>query len=257
MSVTAFPVLARILRDRNLLGTRLGTIAIASAAVDDITAWILLAAIVSINATERNTRPIWLTLVFLAGYALLMMALRRALEFWCRRYEASLTLNSIVVLVIPALVSGGASEWIGVHAFVGAFAAGLITPRKFREQLIGKLEPVALIVLLPLFFALTGLRTNLLFSGGKQAYLDLGLIILVAVASKWGGTFLAAVARGFGWREASQLGLLMNTRGLVGLIVLNVGLDKGILSPTLYSMMVFMALATTFMATPLMNWLEK
>jgi Kef-type K+ transport system membrane component KefB len=257
MSVTAFPVLARILRERNLLGTRLGTIAIASAAVDDITAWILLAAIVSMNASQPNTRPVWVTLSFLAGYAVLMITLNQALKFWYKRYEASLTLNSIVVFIILTLVFGAAGEWIGVHAFAGAFAAGLITPREFREQLIDKLEPVALIVLLPLFFALTGLRTNLLFKAGLPAYLDLGLIILVAVVSKWGGTFLAALAKGFEWREACQLGLLMNTRGLVGLIVLSVGLDRGIISPTLYSMMVCMALATTFIATPLMNWLEK
>ncbi len=258
MSVTAFPVLARILRERNLLSTRIGTVAIACAAVDDITAWILLGCIVSLTGGARNARPIWLTLAYLAGYIAFMIVLSRAVNNWSRRRnQARLGLDGIMVFVMLALASGAVGEWIGIHAFVGAFFAGLIAPRRFREQLIENLEAVAIIILIPLFFALTGIRTNLLFAAGTRAWLDLLLIVVVAVASKWGGTAIAAVARGIHWREACQLGLLMNTRGLVGLIVLNVGLDRGIISPALFSMMVCMALATTFMATPLMDWLES
>ena len=160
----------------------------------------------------------------------------------------------MVIFVVLALVSGAAGEWIGVHALVGGFTAGLVTPRKFRQQLIDKLEAVTLLLLIPLFFVLTGIRTNLVFKVGAGAYLDLVLILLVAVASKWGGTMIGARTKGMGWRDACQLGLLMNTRGLVELIVLNVGLDTGILSPTLFSMMVCMALVTTLMTTPLMDW---
>jgi Kef-type K+ transport system membrane component KefB len=255
MSVTAFPVLARILMERNLLGTRLGSVAIACAAVDDITAWVLLSVTVALATNDRSTRPVWLMFVYLAIYIVIMLMLHRALGFWSKRVdEKKLPLEAMVIFVVLALVSGAAGEWIGIHSLVGAFGAGLVTPRKFRQQLIDNLEAVTLLLLIPIFFVLTGIRTNLIFTIGAGAYLDLLLILLVAVASKWGGTMIGARAKGMGWRSACQLGLMMNTRGLVELIVLNVGLDSGILSPSLFSMMVCMALVTTLMATPLMDW---
>jgi Kef-type K+ transport system membrane component KefB len=254
MSVTAFPVLARILAERNLVGTRLGSIALACAAIDDITAWILLAAVVAISKHEANGGGIWFTIAGVAGCGVLMLILCRVLNAWSRRiHERNLRPDTILLFVVMALVSGAVGEWIGIHALVGAFAAGLITPRRFRAQLVEKLEGVTVGVLLPLFFALTGLRTNFLFGPGAGAWLDLLLILLVAVSSKWGGTMAGARFKGMAWREACQLGLMMNTRGLVELIVLNVGLERGILSPQLFSMMVCMALVTTFMAAPLMN----
>jgi Kef-type K+ transport system membrane component KefB len=254
MSVTAFPVLARILMERNLLGSRLGSVAIACAAVDDITAWILLATIVTLIKHDRNARPLWLMFVYLAIYIVIMLILGRVLDVWSKRVdERRLSFDALLIFVILALVSGAAGEWVGIHALVGAFIAGLVTPRKFRQHLIDKLEAVTLLLLMPLFFALTGIRTNLVFKEGAGAYLDLLLILLVAVVSKWGGTTIVARAKGMGWREACQLGLMVNTRGLVELIVLNVGLDSGILSPSLFSMMVCMALVTTFMAMPLMD----
>jgi Kef-type K+ transport system membrane component KefB len=234
MSVTAFPVLARILMERNLLDTRLGSIAIACAAVDDLTAWILLAIIVALTKRGQNTRPVWLMFVGLAAYTGFMALLGRALNAWSKRVdETKRALDAILIFVVLALVSGAAGEWIGVHSFVGAFIAGLITPRRFRALLIGTLEAVVLLVLIPLFFALTGIRTNLIFKVGAGAWLDLTLILVAAVASKWGGTTIGARVKGMPWREACQLGLLMNTRGLVELIVLNVGLDSGILSGAL------------------------
>jgi Kef-type K+ transport system membrane component KefB len=255
MSVTAFPVLARILMERNLLGTRLGSVAIACAAVDDITAWILLATIIALTKHDPNGRPLWLMIVQIALYVSVMLILGRILNFWSKRAdERELPLNSMLIFVLLALISGAVGEWIGIHALVGAFMAGLVTPRKFRRQLIDQLETVTLLLLVPLYFALTGIRTNLIFKGGASAYLDLLLIFLVAILSKWGGTMIGARAKGMGWREACQLGLMMNTRGLVELIVLNLGLDIGILSPPLFSMMVSMALVTTGMATPLMDW---
>lgn len=255
MSVTAFPVLARILMERNLLHTRLGSIAIACAAVSDLAAWVLLATIVALTTHDRNARPLWLMFVYLAVYILIMLVIRRILDTWSKSVdEEKLPLDAMLVFVVLGLVSGAAGEWIGVHAFAGAFAAGLVIPRKFRKQLIDTLETVTLLLLIPLFFVLTGLRTNLIFTvDAGAAYLDLLLIVLVAVASKWGGTMIGARAKGMSWRDASKLGLMMNTRGLVELIVLNVGLESGILSPTLYSMMVCMALVTTIMATPLME----
>jgi Kef-type K+ transport system membrane component KefB len=166
----------------------------------------------------------------------------------------SICWDSLLIFVVLALVCGAAGEWVGIHAFVGAFAAGLVIPRKFRQHMIDTLEAVTLLLLIPLFFALTGIRTNLIFTANSRAtYFDLLLIFVVAISSKWGGTMIGARAKGMGWRDACKLGLLMNTRGLVELIVLNVGLDSGILSPALFSMMVCMALVTTVMATPLME----
>jgi len=255
MSITAFPVLARILMERNLLNTRLGSIAIACAAVDDITAWILLAAIVGMTTHDRSARPMWLMLLYVAVYLVIMLVLGRVLHAWAKQInQKKLPLESLLVFVVLALVSGAAGEWIGIHTLVGAFIAGMVTPRQFRQQLIDKLEAVTLWVLIPLFFVLTGIRTNLIFEVGAGAYPDLLLILVVAIASKWGGTMIGARAKGIGWREACHLGLMMNTRGLVELIVLNVGLEKSILSPVLFSMMVCMALVTTVMATPLIDW---
>jgi Kef-type K+ transport system membrane component KefB len=258
MSVTAFPVLARILIERNLLGTRMGTVAIACAAVDDITAWILLAVIVALTNHAQDARPIWLMFIYLTVYLALMMVLARVLAHWSKRNgERRLPPDVLVIFIVLALVSAAVAQWIGIDALVGAFAAGLATPREFRRELIDKLEAVTLLLFMPLFFALTGIRTNLLFANGSGPWLDLLLILLVAVISKWGGTMLGARAKGMSWRDSCQLGLLMNTRGLVGLIVLNVGLESGVISSPLFSMMVFMALVTTFMATPLMDLLRR
>jgi Kef-type K+ transport system membrane component KefB len=258
MSVTAFPVLARILMERNLLGTRLGSVAIACAAMDDLTAWILLAAIVGMSTPDRSAHPLWLMPVYLAAYIAVMLMVGRLLDGWSRRVEhKKLPLETLLLFVILALLSGAAGERIGIHSLVGAFIAGLVTPRQFRQQLIEKLEAVTLWVLIPLFFVLTGIRTNLIFQGDLAVYLDLLLILGVAIASKWGGTMAGARAKGMAWREACQLGLMMNTRGLVELIVLNVGLEMSILSPVLFSMMVCMALVTTLMATPLMDWVAN
>jgi len=197
----------------------------------------------------------WLMLLYVAVYLVIMLVLGRVLHAWAKQInQKKLPLESLLVFLVLALVSGAAGEWIGIHTLVGAFIAGMVTPRQFRQQLIDKLEAVTLWVLIPLFFVLTGIRTNLIFEVGAGAYPDLLLILVVAIASKWGGTMIGARAKGIGWREACHLGLMMNTRGLVELIVLNVGLEKSILSPVLFSMMVCMALVTTVMATPLIDW---
>jgi Kef-type K+ transport system membrane component KefB len=257
MSVTAFPVLARILMERNLLGTRLGSIAIACAAVDDLTAWMLLAVIVALTQHNQEFGQIGLMSLRFAIYTVVMLAVGRLLRAWSKSIQGQLPAEAMVIFVVLALLSGAVGEWIGIHALVGAFIAGLVTPRIFRQQLIDSLEGLTLLLLIPLFFVLTGIRTNLIFKVGGSAYLDLLLILLVAIASKWGGTMIGGRVRGLDWRDACQLGLMMNTRGLVELIILNVGLDKGILTPELFSMMVCMALVTTFMATPLMDWFER
>ncbi len=258
MSVTAFPVLARILMERKMIGSRLGTVALACAAASDLVAWILLAVAVATSGHGRPVRPLGQMFALLIVYALVLWGAGRLLHRWARSLEPGESqIEMLVAFVVLALLSGAAGEWIGVHAIVGAFGAGLVTPREFRAQLIDKLESITLILLIPLFFALTGIRTNLIFSSGAGSYGDLGLILLAATASKWGGTFLGARAGGMPWREASQLGSLMNARGLVELIVLNAGLESGILSPAVFSMMVCMALFTTFITSPLLDWLGR
>jgi Kef-type K+ transport system membrane component KefB len=257
MSVTAFPVLARILAERKMIGTRLGTVAIACAAASDLFAWISLAVVVSMTERGKGSRPFWQMLVLIVLYGLVLWCAGRLLHWWARRLPPEgLRLEMLVAFVVAALLSGAAGEWIGIHAMVGAFAAGLITPREFRAQLIDKLETITLVVLIPLFFALTGIRTNLIFTSGIGAYGDLALIVFIAIAGKWGGTLLGARAGGMAWRDASELGVLMNARGLVELIVLNIGLESGILPPAVFSMMVCMALFTTFITSPLLTWFE-
>jgi Kef-type K+ transport system membrane component KefB len=258
MSVTAFPVLARILMERKMLGARIGTVALACAAASDLVAWILLAVAVSMTSRGRQARPLWQVFALLILFVFVLGGAGRFLSRWARRLRPGESqIEILVAFVVLALLSGAAGEWIGVHAIVGAFGAGVVTPREFRAQLIDKLETMTLVLLIPLFFALTGIRTNLIFSSGAGSYIDLALILLVATASKWGGTLLGARAGGMTWREASQLGVLMNARGLVELIVLNAGLESGILPQAVFSMMVCMALFTTFVTSPLLDWLSR
>ena len=240
MSVTAFPVLARILMERNMMGSSLGTVALSCAAASDLLAWILLAIAVSMTAHDRAATQLWQMLTWLIVFGIAIGGVGRFLHRLARRYEpGELPLEILTAFVVLALLSGAVGEWIGVHAIVGAFAAGIATPREFRKPLIDKLESVTLVLLLPLFFALTGIRTNLIFASGGASgsspaagsYGDLILILVAATAAKWGGAMLGARAGGMPWREASQLGVLMNARGLVELIVLNAGLESGILPP--------------------------
>ncbi len=255
ISVTAFPVLARILQERKMLGTRVGVVAIACAAVDDITAWILLASIMGLTHHGGASRPAWLLCLYLAGYAAGAVIVGRILHAWAKSSAAPKNpLVAVPFFLVLAFLFGAAGEWIGIHALAGAFIAGLITPRQFSKTLIGQLEPITLLLPIPVFFALTGIRTNLIFQMGAGAYLDLLLILVIAVSSKWGGTTLVARAKGMTWRDACTLGLMVNTRGLVELVILNVGRESGILSPALFSMRVAMALITTCMTTPLMDW---
>jgi Kef-type K+ transport system membrane component KefB len=262
MSVTAFPVLARIMMERGMIGgettgSRLGTVALACAAASDLVAWILLAVAVSMTTQGRHARPLWQVFALLVVSAIALAGAGRLLKRWVRRLKpGELQLEILVAFVVLALLAGAAGEWIGVHAVVGAFGAGIVTPREFRAQLIDKLESITIVLLLPLFFALTGIHTNLIFSAAGS-YGDLALILLAATASKWGGTLLGARTGGMPWREASQLGVLMNARGLVELIVLNAGLESGILPPAVFSMMVCMALFTTFITSPLLDWIGR
>jgi len=260
MSVTAFPVLARILTERNMLRTRVGAVAIACAAVDDVTAWCILAGIVVIVRASSLELPVWLTLSGLAAFVLLMgfvvrPALRRLEMVYEKRGSLSQDLIAIILLVV--LISGWVTETLGVHALFGAFLAGVIMPRhrELSRELSQKFEALIVVLLLPIYFALTGLRSSIFLISDGKMWLYCAVIILLAVVGKLGGSMLSARLNGMSWRESAAVGILMNTRGLVELVILNIGLDLGILSPSLFSIMVLMALVTTLMTTPLLAWI--
>lgn len=260
MSITAFPVLARILTDRGMLGSRLGTLAIACAAVDDITGWCILAYIVVLLRTQAESKPLWMTIAGTIAFALLMIYLVKPLA---RRFhttyerQGQLSEGVMALLVLFLLVSALITDGLGIHLLFGAFLAGAIMPkeRTFVRYILEKFESVTVVLLLPLFFAFTGLRMNLQSLKGGDMWLCCAAIIMVAIFGKLAGSMIAARAAGVPWREAAGIGILMNARGLMGFVILNLGLDIGVISPVLFSMMVLMALVTTFMTTPLLEWI--
>jgi len=259
MSITAFPVLARILTDRGMVGTRLGALSIACAAVDDVTGWCILAYIVVVVRAHGTGTPIWITLGGLAVFLLLMFygvkRLLGRLEVAFER-DGQLSEWALSLIVVFVLVAAVVTERLGLHLLFGSFLAGVIMPKgqAFVRYILGKLETPTVVILLPLYFAFTGLRTSVRVIQGGQMWLFCGIIVAVAIVGKLGGSMIAARAAGARWREAAGLGILMNARGLMELVILNVGLDIGVISPSLYSMMVVMALVTTFMTTPLLEW---
>jgi Kef-type K+ transport system membrane component KefB len=256
MSVTAFPVLARILTDRGMHKSPLGTIALACAAVDDVSAWCLLAFVVGVAQSEpaRVLPTLALTAAFIS---FVFVALRPASAWFARRTEAE-PREMMAVVFVALLLAALVTEFIGIHAIFGAFLLGVVVPHdsELARAVKQRLEDVVLVLLLPAFFAFTGMRTQLGLVDGASEWLTCGLIIQVASLGKFGGTTLAARVTGLDWRESTSLGILMNTRGLMELIVLNVGLDLGVLSPTLFAMLVIMAVLTTLATTPLLHLLE-
>jgi Kef-type K+ transport system membrane component KefB/nucleotide-binding universal stress UspA family protein len=257
MSITAFPVLARILTERRLLRSKVGALTITCAAVDDVTAWCILAFVVSIVRSTGVDQAVWTTVMAVLYILLMLLVIQRFLVRLAARGSdrEGLTQNSVAITFVLLFLSSWTTELIGIHALFGAFLMGAIIPREggFARALAEKLEDLVVIVLLPTFFALSGLRTQIGLLDSAEDWLLCGLIIVVACLGKFGGSLLAARWTGLGWREASALGILMNTRGLMELIVLNIGLELGVISPTLFTMMVLMALFTTFITTPLLQ----
>ena len=258
MSITAFPVLARILSERNLIRSRVGTMAIACAAVDDVTAWCILAGVVLLVRASSVALPLWLTLTGTALYVAVMLygtrrAIRR-LEIIFRARE-KLTPDMMSIILMLTITSALITEWLGIHALFGAFLMGAIMPKGegFVHAIKEKLESLTVVLLLPLYFAFTGLRTSIGLLSGADMWLYCGIIIAVAISGKFGGATLSARLVGMPWREAGTIGILMNTRGLMELVILNIGLDIGVISSALFAMMVLMAMVTTFMTTPLLE----
>ena len=253
MSITAFPVLARILTDRKMESTPLGVVALSCAAIDDVTAWCLLAFVVGIAQAEVGGAV--QTILYAIGYIAIMLVVVRPLAVRYLSNDSDAPQQRMAVWVLVALLfSAMTAEWIGIHAIFGAFLLGAIIPHDANVALDfeHKLEDIVKILLLPAFFAYTGMRTEIGLVSGWQAWAFTGLIILVATLGKFGGTYAAARFTGLDWRMSTSLGILMNTRGLMELIVLNIGLEMGVISPTLFAMMVIMALVTTMTTTPVL-----
>jgi Kef-type K+ transport system membrane component KefB len=258
LSVTAFPVLARILTDRGIHRSRLGVLALTCAAVDDVTAWCLLALLLSVARAqaERAVITVGLTLLFVAT----VLMLRPLLVRFVRSQESrgGLSQSGVAVIFMSLLVSALATEWIGIHALFGAFLLGAVIPHHCLAavQLREKLEDIVIVLFLPIFFAFTGLRTQIGLVQGLEQWTVCGLIILLAFVGKFGGSYAAARLSGIDSNTAACIGVLMNTRGLMELIVLNLGLDLGILSPSLFAMFVIMALVTTIATSPVLYYLR-
>ena len=256
MSITAFPVLARILSDRRMTRTKLGAVALTCAAVDDVTAWCLLAFVVGV--VQAQAAGAFSVAVMTLTFILFMFFVVRPLTAtMTRSWDKNPTQGGIALALVCVLVASLTTEFIGVHAVFGAFLLGAVIPHdsKFAHVLRDSLENVVTILLLPAFFAFTGMRTQIGLLSTWYEWAICGLIIMVAVAGKFGGTVAAARATGMDWRNAAGLGVLMNTRGLMELIVLNIGLDLGVISPTLFTMMVLMAVVTTVTTTPALEYL--
>lgn len=257
MSVTAFPVLARILTDRGMARSPLGVVALACACVDDVLAWSLLAGVVAVSGSAGPGQwRILLTVPCVLGMLFVVRPLLR--RFVARRPALTLTPAVFAGVLVGLLLSAAATEWVGLHYIFGAFLWGVVLPRtggeRLRAEVNERLGELSATLLLPVFFLVAGLQVDL--SGLDVSGLGtLGLILVVAVGGKFTGAFAAARLNRMPVRQSAALATLLNTRGLTELIVLNVGLQLGFLGRDLYSLMVVMAVVTTAMAGPLLSWI--
>lgn len=261
LSITAFPVLARIIQERGIHKTKLGAVVITCAAADDITAWCLLAAVIAIVKAGSVVSALY-TIVFALAYVFFMIkVVRPFLTKIGQMYQSEKQLNQSVVALffIVLLLSAFITETIGIHALFGAFMAGAIMPDNinFRKIFIGKIEDVALVLFLPIFFVISGLRTEIGLINDPALWEITGLIILLAIIGKFVGSAIAAKFVGQNWKDSLTIGALMNTRGLMELVALNIGYELGVLKAEVFAMMVIMALVTTFMAGPILKLINK
>ncbi len=261
MSITAFPVLARIVQERGLHKTHLGTIVITCAAADDITAWSLLAAVIAVVKAGSFLSALYI--IALAGVYVFIMI--KVVKPFLKRVgdlhptSENLSKPIVALFFLTLIISSYATELIGIHALFGAFMAGAIMPdsSRFRAMFIEKVEDVAIVLFMPLFFVFTGLRTEIGLLNDPSLWKTTGLIILVAIIGKFLGSALASRFVGQNWKDSLAIGALMNTRGLMELVVLNIGYDLGVLTPEIFAMMVIMALVTTFMTGPSLSLINR
>lgn len=261
MSITAFPVLARIIQERKITKTKLGIMALTCAAADDVTAWCILAALIGIVKSGTSIYALY-TIGLLILYVLIMiLVIRPLLKKVLLKYNRHQLIgrSMIAIIFMVMLLSAYITEIIGIHALFGAFLAGVIMPDEFdfRKTVIHKIEDVSMILLLPLFFVFTGLRTQISLLNEGSLWITFIWIVVAAIAGKFGGSTIAAKVVGQSWKDSLSIGALMNTRGLMELVVLNIGYDLGILSPQVFAMMVLMALVTTLLTNPALNLINR
>lgn len=257
MSITAFPVLARILKDRGLTQTRLGQLALGSAAMADVFAWIVLALVVAMLGTHSGYMGFFRTVLGLIVVSAVVFLLLRPCYAWLLRAKApdgQVSVTVLAAILIGVFSCAAVTQWLGLHEVFGAFLFGACLPRDDRllKAMVQRLEYVSVAALMPIFFALAGLNTT------RDAFVGSGLgalaiLLLAGISGKVLGGAAGARMAGFGWRDSFATGSLMNARGLMELIVMKVGLDAGVIAPQLFTMLLIMALVTTFMTSPLIR----
>ncbi|QEC76709.1 cation:proton antiporter domain-containing protein [Mucilaginibacter ginsenosidivorax] len=260
MSITAFPVLARICQERGINKTRLGALVITCAAADDITAWCLLTVVIAVVKAGSVMSFVYTALMAIAYVLIMLKGVKPLLKrIYSRNIRPGYVGMPVAMFFLTLIISSYATESIGIHALFGAFMAGIVMPDNitFRGVFVERIKDVALFLLLPLFFVFTGLRTQIGLLDTPYLWAICGLTILVAVTGKFAGSASAAKFVGQSWKDSLSIGALMNTRGLVELIVLNIGYDLGVLNKEVFAILVIMALVTTFMTVPILNLLDK
>lgn len=260
MSITAFPVLARIIQEKGLTKTHLGTISLASAANGDITAWCLLAVVIAIAQAGTMLSAVYNILFSIIYIAFMFLVVRPFLRMIGHIYHNKEVVDKGLVAFIFLLLitSSYLTEILGLHALFGAFIAGVVMPSnvKFRKIMTEKVEDVSLALFLPLFFVSTGLRTEIGLLNRPELWWLCLIFIVVAIAGKFGGAMFSAKFVGESWKDSLYIGALMNTRGLMELVVLTIGYEMGILTPSIFVILVLMTLVTTFMTTPLVSLIK-
>eukprot|EP00026_Physarum_polycephalum_P002006 Phypoly_transcript_02010.p1 GENE.Phypoly_transcript_02010~~Phypoly_transcript_02010.p1 ORF type:complete len:905 (+),score=176.30 Phypoly_transcript_02010:146-2860(+) len=259
MSITAFPVLARILTETRLTGVKVGLLALSAAAVNDVVAWILLAVVVSIAKAKSPLSTVWTLLIMVGFFLLMAFGVRPLLVKLNNLAQSSAHLRHQMVMLtfILVLASSWFTEVIGIHAIFGGFVMGVISPRDhgWAIYITERIEDVIIILLLPLYFVVSGLNTNLKDLSDGKSWGICFLVIALACCGKIVGSLIAAKLLGNTWRESLTVGILMNTKGLVELIVLNLGLQVGVLTPELFAIFVMMAVVTTMFTSPLLHFI--
>ena len=259
MAITAFPVLARILQAKNLTATSVGVVALSAGAIGDAAAWGILAVILA-SLDGGTGRAVWDIVGGLAFVGVVTFVLRPWLASWGRQVEArgELTEGELILCLALLWLGAWATDLLGLHAVFGAFVMGTAMPRGLvTKSLIGKIQPLTVALLVPLFFTYSGLNTELTLLSSASLWLVAGIILVVAIVGKGVACWLAALASGLSNRESLGVGILMNARGLMELIILNIGLERGLLSPALFAALVVMAVVTTIMTSPMFDWLAR
>ncbi|MGW5053456.1 cation:proton antiporter [Actinokineospora sp. NPDC004072] len=254
MSATAFPVLARVLSERGIADSPLGALALACAAVGDVVVWCLLALVVAVSGGGTPGGVLW-TAALTAAFAAALLALRPALA---RLFAAVSEAAVLPILLGGLMLCALATDRIGVHPIFGAFLFGVVVPRvPATARAAAKMESITVTLLLPLFFVHTGLQTTFGLLGSAALWGVCAAVTAVAVVAKWGGTTATARLTGLGWRESLSLGALMNCRGLTELVVLTIGLKMGVISPTVFAMLVIMTLVSTIATAPALTAIDR